>query len=94
MNHKKVNTMYCQKLKREADALEKPPFPGELGEKIVQNISKEAWQMWLAQQTMLINENRLTPFEPEARALLKAEMEKFLFSDDAQAPEGYVPADK
>ncbi|MGB1990331.1 MAG: oxidative damage protection protein, partial [Cycloclasticus pugetii] len=74
--------------------LEKPPFPGELGEKIVQNISKEAWQMWLAQQTMLINENRLTPFEPEARALLKAEMEKFLFSDDAQAPEGYVPVDK
>ena len=85
MNHKKVNTMYCQKLKREADALEKPPFPGELGEKIVQNISKEAWQMWLAQQTMLINENRLTPFEPEARVL---------FSDDAQAPEGYVPVDK
>ena len=86
--------MYCQKLKREADALEKPPFPGELGEKIVQNISKEAWGLWLTQQTMLINENRLTPFEPEARALLKAEMEKFLFSDDAQAPEGYVPVDK
>ena len=86
--------MYCQKLKREADALEKPPFPGELGERIIQNISKEAWQMWLAQQTMIINENRLTPFEPEARALLKAEMEKFLFSDDAQAPEGYVPATK
>jgi len=86
--------MYCQKLKREADALEKPPFPGELGERIMQNISKEAWQMWLAQQTMIINENRLTPFEPEARALLKAEMEKFLFSDDAQAPEGYVPETK
>jgi len=86
--------MYCQKLKREADALEKSPFPGELGERIMQNISKEAWQMWLAQQTMIINENRLTPFEPEARALLKAEMEKFLFSDDAQAPEGYVPTTK
>ena len=83
--------MYCQKLKREAEALEKAPFPGELGERIIKNISKEAWQQWLAQQTMIINENRLTPFEPEARALLKAEMEKFLFSDDAQAPEGYVP---
>ena len=83
--------MYCQKLKREAEPLEKAPFPGEIGQKIVENISKEAWQMWLAQQTMIINENRLTPFEPEARALLKAEMEKFLFSDDAQAPEGYVP---
>jgi len=83
--------MYCQKLKREAEPLEKAPFPGEIGQKIVENISKEAWQMWLTQQTMIINENRLTPFEPEARALLKAEMEKFLFSDDAQAPEGYVP---
>ena len=83
--------MYCQKLKREAEALEKPPFPGELGQKIIKNISKEAWQLWLAQQTMIINENRLTPFEPESRALLKAEMEKFLFTDDAQAPEGYVP---
>ncbi len=82
--------MYCQKLKREAEALEKSPFPGEIGERILKNISKEAWQQWLAQQTMIINENRLTPFEPEARALLKAEMEKFLFTDDAQAPEGYV----
>ncbi|MBQ0724497.1 MAG: oxidative damage protection protein [Cycloclasticus sp.] len=86
--------MYCQKLKREAEALDKPPIPGELGERIINNISKEAWQLWLTQQTMLINENRLTPFEPEARALLKAEMEKFLFSDDAEAPAGYVPPAK
>jgi|TARA_R110002096_G_scaffold246654_3_gene438881 Fe-S cluster biosynthesis and repair protein YggX len=86
--------MYCQKLKREAEALEKPPIPGELGERIINNISKEAWQLWLAQQTMIINENRLTPFEPEARALLKAEMEKFLFSDDAEAPAGFVPPAK
>lgn len=86
--------MYCQKLKREAEALEKPPIPGELGERIINNISKEAWQLWLTQQTMIINENRLTPFEPEARALLKAEMEKFLFSDDAEAPAGYVPPAK
>lgn len=86
--------MYCQKLKKEAEALEKPPIPGDVGERIIQNISKEAWQLWLAQQTMLINENRLTPFEPEARALLKAEMEKFLFTDDSEAPEGYVPPAK
>ena len=86
--------MYCQKLKREAEPLEKPPIPGEAGQRIVDNISKEAWGLWLTQQTMIINENRLTPFEPEARALLKAEMEKFLFTDDAQAPEGYVPPAK
>jgi len=86
--------MYCQKLKKEAEALEKPPIPGEMGKRIIDNISKDAWGMWLAQQTMIINENRLTPFEPEARALLKAEMEKFLFTDDATAPEGYVPTAK
>ena len=86
--------MYCQKLKREAKALEKSPFPGEIGERILKNISQEAWQLWLAQQTMIINENRLTPFEPEARALLKAEMEKFLFSDNSAAPEGFVPLSK
>ncbi|MEO1888948.1 MAG: oxidative damage protection protein [Cycloclasticus sp.] len=86
--------MYCQKLKREADPLEKPPIPGEPGQRIMDNISKEAWGLWLKQQTMLINENRLTPFEPEARALLKSEMEKFLFTDDASAPEGYVPPAK
>jgi len=86
--------MHCQKLKREAEPLEKAPFPGEIGQRIIENISKEAWGLWLKQQTMIINENRLTPFEPEARALLKAEMEKFLFTEDAQAPEGYVPPAK
>ena len=86
--------MYCQKLKREAEPLEKPPIPGEAGQRIIDNISKEAWGLWLTQQTMIINENRLTPFEPEARALLKAEMEKFLFTDEAEAPEGYVPPAK
>jgi Fe-S cluster biosynthesis and repair protein YggX len=86
--------MYCQKLKREAEPLDKLPIPGDLGEKIIENISKEAWGLWLKQQTMIINENRLTPFEPEARALLKAEMEKFLFTGDAEAPDGYVPPAK
>lgn len=86
--------MYCQKLKREAEALEKVPYPGELGQKLLKSISKEAWGLWLARQTMLINENRLTPFEPEARALLKEEMEKFLFTDDAELPEGYTPPAK
>ncbi|ORU90214.1 MAG: oxidative damage protection protein [Cycloclasticus sp. symbiont of Poecilosclerida sp. M] len=83
--------MFCKKLKREAEPLEKAPYPGELGERILENISKEAWAMWLQQQTMLINENRLTPFEPKAKKLLKEEMEKFLFSDESSAPEGYTP---
>ena len=86
--------MYCQKLKREAEPLDKPPVPGEAGQRIIENISKEAWGLWLKQQTMIINENRLTPFEPEARTLLKAEMEKFLFSGGSQTPEDYIPPAK
>jgi len=86
--------MYCQKLKREAEPLDKAPLPGEMGERILNNISKEAWQMWIAHQTMLINENRLIPFEPEAKALLKSEMDKFLFQGDEKPPEGYVPVNK
>ena len=73
--------MYCQKLQKESEPLPKAPFPGELGKRILENISQQAWLMWVSQQTMLINENKLTPFEPEAKAFLKAEMEKFLFSD-------------
>jgi len=74
--------MYCQKLKSEGEALAKAPYPGELGKRILENISVQGWQMWISQQTMLINENKLTPFEPEAKAFLKAEMETFLFSED------------
>ena len=69
----------CSFLKREAEGLDYLPYPGELGKRIYGNISKEAWAQWVAHQTMLINENRLTPIEPKARAFLVAEMEKFLF---------------
>ena len=66
------------------------PYPGELGQRIYDNVSKEAWQRWLGHQTMLINEYRLTPIEPEARKFLVAEMEKFLFEGGAEKPAGYV----
>ena len=81
----------CQKLGREAPGLDKAPYPGPLGERILENISAEAWQAWLAHQTMLINENRLSPREPETRKFLAREMEKFLFEGGAERPEGYVP---
>jgi Fe-S cluster biosynthesis and repair protein YggX len=68
-----------------------PPYPGPLGKRIFDNVSAEAWQMWLKHQTMLINEYRLTPFEPKARQFLEQEMEKFFFSGGSAAPEGYVP---
>ena len=81
----------CSFLKREAEGLDDVPYPGELGKKIYNNISKEAWAQWVAHQTMLINENRLTPIEPKARAFLVAEMEKFLFGSGSEKPKEFVP---
>ena len=81
----------CVKLGKEAEGLERPPYPGQLGQKIFDNVSKEAWQAWLQQQTMLINENRLTPIDPQHRAFLEKEMEKFFFGEGSAVPEGFVP---
>jgi Fe-S cluster biosynthesis and repair protein YggX len=81
----------CSFLKREAEGLDYAPYPGELGKRIYNNISKEAWAQWVAHQTMLINENRLTPIEPKARAFLVAEMEKFLFGSGSEKPKDFVP---
>ena len=81
----------CVLLKKEAEGLDFAPYPGELGQRIYDNVSKEAWQRWLAHQTMLINEYRLTPIEPEARKFLVTEMEKFFFGGGSAMPEEYVP---
>jgi Fe-S cluster biosynthesis and repair protein YggX len=86
-------TVFCTYLQREAEGLDRPPYPGELGQRIYANISKEAWQRWVSHQTMLLNEYRLTPIEPKARKFLVEEMEKFLFGGGASRPEGYVPPD-
>ena len=85
-------TVFCVRLKKEAEGLDRPPYPGELGKKIYENVSKEAWQEWLAHQTMLINEYRLTPVDPKARQFLEDQMEKFFFSEEeVEKPEDYVP---
>jgi len=84
----------CVVLGREAEGLDYAPYPGELGRRIYAQVSKEGWQRWVAHQTMLLNEYRLTPIEPKARAFLVAEMEKFLFGAGAKTPEGYVPPAK
>jgi Fe-S cluster biosynthesis and repair protein YggX len=86
-----TRTVQCVLLKRELPGLERSPYPGELGRRIYENVSKEAWGRWLTQQTMLINEYRLTPIEPKARKFLESEMEKFFFGVGSQAPEGYRP---
>jgi len=80
----------CVVLKKSAEGLDYLPYPGDLGKRIYETVSKEGWQRWVAHQTMLINEYRLTPIEPKARALLVAEMEKFLFGAGVDKPEGYV----
>ena len=80
----------CVLLGEEAEGLDRPPYPGELGQRIYENVSKLAWKRWLAHQTMLINEYRLTTYEPKARKLLEAEMEKFFFGGGSEKPEGYV----
>ena len=81
----------CVVLKREAPGLERAPYPGELGKRIYEHVSREGWARWLQHQTMLINEYRLTPIEPKARKFLETEMEKFFFGAGSRAPEGYQP---
>ena len=81
----------CVKLGKEAEGLDYPTYPGELGKRIFENVSKEAWQTWLGHQTMLMNENRLNPLDPKARKFLEGEMEKFFFGAGSKPPAGYVP---
>ena len=81
----------CVKLGREAEALDRPPYPGTLGQRIFESISKEAWQGWLKFQTMQVNENRLNLSDATARKFLAVEMEKYLFGQGSEMPAGYVP---
>ena len=83
--------VHCVKLGKEAEGLDRPTYPGELGKRIFENVSKQAWQQWMQQQTMLINEYRLSPIEPKAREFLEQQMEKFFFGEGADTPPDYVP---
>ncbi len=86
--------VHCVKLNKEAEGLDRLPYPGELGKKIFENVSREAWQAWLKHQTILINENRLSPVDPRHRALLETEMEKFFFGEGSALPDEFVPPSK
>lgn len=85
-----ANEVECVKLGRTAEALAKAPYPGDLGQRILENVSRQAWQEWLAHQTMLINEYRLTPINPKHRKFLEDEMEKYFFGGGSEKPSGYV----
>ena len=87
-----MNLINCIKLNKQLEGLERAPYPGELGKKILNSVSKEAWQMWLDHQTMLINENNLNLFEESSQKYLKEQMDKYFFSeDDIDQIQGYVP---
>ncbi len=83
--------VHCVKLGRDLEGLDRPPYPGELGKRIYENVSKEAWQGWIRYQTMLVNENRLNLADPMARKYLAEQMESYFFSEGVQMPAGYVP---
>lgn len=82
--------VHCTKLQKEAEGLDSPPYPGALGQRIYNEISKEAWNQWLGHQTMLINEYRLSLIDPKSRSFLMEEMEKFLFGHGSDKPSGYT----
>lgn len=84
-------TIFCVKLKQAAEPLDSAPFPGPLGEKIHQHVSKQAWKDWLLHQTMLINEYRLSLLDPKARAFLHKEMEHYFFGEGSEKPAGFSP---
>ena len=81
----------CVRLKHEAEGLDRQPYPGELGKRVFENVSKEGWQQWLTHQTMLLNEYRLSPMDPKARAFLEEQMDKFFFGEGAEAPPDFKP---
>ncbi|WP_105181212.1 oxidative damage protection protein [Pseudoalteromonas sp. T1lg21] len=89
-----ARTVFCQKLQKEAEGLGFQLYPGELGEKIFNNISKEAWGQWQHKQTMLINEKHLNMMDPEHRAFLEEQMVGFLFQGKEVEIEGYRPPEK
>ena len=86
-----ARTVHCIKLDRDADGLDYPPYPGPLGERLFDSVSKEAWKAWLEHQKMLVNENRLSLADPKARKYLEQQMERHFFGTGADAATGYVP---
>jgi Fe-S cluster biosynthesis and repair protein YggX len=83
--------VFCQKLQREMPGLETPPWPGEMGQRIYENISAEAWKLWEERMKMILNEYRLMPWQKEAQDLVAKHMEEFFFGEGAALPPGYVP---
>jgi Fe-S cluster biosynthesis and repair protein YggX len=85
-----TRTVQCVVLKSEAPGLDRAPYPGPLGQRIYEQVSKEGWSRWVRHQVMLMNEYRLSPVDPKARKFLEVEMEKFFFGEGSQKPAEFV----
>lgn len=88
-----MRMVQCAKLKKEAEGLDRKPFPNELGQRIYDSISKEAWKEWLGHSTMLINEYRIDLSSKQGTTFLLEQAEKFFFGEGVAQPEGYVAPD-
>lgn len=86
-----TRTVFCRKLQKEAEGLAFAPFPGPAGQQIFETVSKEAWQAWLKEQTMIINENHLNVMDPQAQKFLAEQREKYLSNQDYERAKGWVP---
>ncbi len=88
---KTVRMVKCVKFGKEMPGLERIPWKGEIGKRIYENVSQEAWKMWIEHSKMLMNEYRLNPLDPNSQKIMEQQMEQFFFGEGARLPEGYVP---
>lgn len=84
-------TVQCVKFGKELPGLPEPPWPGELGQRIYQNVSADAWELWKEHMKMVLNEFRLQPWQPEAKDIIEQQMENFFFGEGAQLPPDFIP---
>src|SRR5471030_473608 len=89
--HTPGRMVFCVKLQKDLPGLDAPPWPGPLGQRIFEQVSQEAWDQWEERMKMILNENRLLPFQKEAQVLIAAQMEDFFFGQGSSLPAGYVP---
>src|SRR5579872_4831094 len=81
----------CAKFGRKMEGLDRVPWKGEIGQRIYDNISKEAWKLWIEHSKMIMNEYRLNPLDPQSQKIMEEQMEQFFFGEGAKLPEGYIP---
>jgi Fe-S cluster biosynthesis and repair protein YggX len=84
-------TVHCVKFGKDMPGLDRIPWKGELGKRVFDNVSKEAWKMWIEHSKMVMNEYRLNPLDPNSQNIMEQQMEQFSFGEGAKLPEGYVP---